>query len=110
MAVKIGNVNTFPDVYADKEQVMKIFEESAEVFSAWEHWNLWRERCERAITDIEKHTRGVYEADYRRYLLEECADVIQAICNLLAALGVEDFTEWMQVVEEKNRDRGRYGL
>lgn len=105
MSVKIGTVNTFPDVEADKEQVMKVLEESAEVFGAWQEWITWEGRKD---TSKDNYAASVRAYDAKNYLFEECADVIQAVSNLLAALGVEDFTEWMGIVEEKNRDRGRY--
>ena len=107
MSVKIGVVNTFPEVYPDKEQALKVLEESAEVFGAWQEWAIWDAKTSTAENT---YAASVHAYDTKNYLFEECADVIQAVCNLLAALGVEDFTEWMQVVEEKNRDRGRYGL
>ena len=66
----LGEVRTFPNVRADKEQALKPLEEAAEVFSAWESWT---ECC--GSTD---------------QILEEIADCITACCNLAAALGCED--------------------
>lgn len=40
-------------------------------------------------------------------LLDECADVIQATCNLVAAFNVEDFTDEMTECADRNRRRGR---
>lgn len=34
-------------------------------------------------------------------------DVIQAVCNLLVAVGVDDMTEVMERCEQRNRERGR---
>lgn len=84
MAVEIGTVQTFPDVKPDKAQALKVLEEAAEVFGAWQ--------------------LGDEDAGY---LLDECADVIQATCNLLAACGVEDFTEDMELCRRRNVKRGR---
>ena len=44
---------------------------------------------------------------WRKRVLEECADVIQATLNLVAALGVEDFRPYLKACEERNRERGR---
>lgn len=67
--VYVGKVPVFAGVKADKAQVLKIAEECCEVYSAWE--------------DYEKVGRFAQEADA---LLAECADVIQAICNLVYAV------------------------
>ena len=88
--VRIGDVATFPHAKSDKEQAKKILEESAEVYAAWELWNQrpWSESRTNALKD-------------------ECADAITAVANMLAALGVDDFTECMQACEARNRERGR---
>lgn len=102
MAVKIGMVATFADVKADKTQAVKILEESAEVFSAWENdngcdgWG-YCAKCKSAYNKC-------YE---NRLLIDECADVIQAVCNLLAALGVDDLTAVLDRCKQKNIERGR---
>ena len=90
MAITIGEVATFPHAKADKEQAKKILEESAEVYAAWELWNQrqWSESRTDALKD-------------------ECADVITSVANMLAAIGVEDFTEYMQACERRNHARGR---
>ena len=100
MSVNIGMVNTFPNVKPDKAQVMKIAEETLEVFSAWEVWV----RHPATYTDMSSFMREKY---CRNRLLDECADVIQATSNLIAALGVEDFTPYMQACKERNLERGR---
>lgn len=88
--VRIGEVATFPDVQPDKEQAKKILEEAAETFAAWQAWENepWRISRTEALRD-------------------ECADVIQAVANMLAAVGVEDFTGDMERCEARNRERGR---
>ena len=105
MAVKIGTVNTFPNVEPDKEQALKILEESAEVFGAWQEWSYWNGRID--ISENE-YAAAVRAHDAKGYLCEECADLVTAVSNLLAALGVTNLYEWLQVVEGKNRDRGHY--
>lgn len=92
--IKIGSVRTFPGARPDKAQVMKIAEEEHEVYSAWEAWVDGKD--------------GPDAAMLRSDLTDECADVIQATLNLVAALGVEDFTPYMEACEQRNRDRGRY--
>ena len=92
MDVRIGKVATFAEVAPDKAQVMKVLEEAAEVFSAWEDW-----RCRHMELD----------PLYKWHLLSECADVVQATCNLIAALGVEDFAPYMYECRKRNEAMGR---
>lgn len=89
-SVKIGEVATFPAVKPDKAQALKVLEEAAEVFGAWQ---------------------AGYDHDHpnpsRRPILDECADVIQAVCNLVAAYGVTDFAPYMDMCKRRNEERGR---
>lgn len=85
-----SSVRTFCWVSPDKEQVMKVAEEALETFSAWENY------------------RDLQSDGNRTSLINECCDVIQATCNLLAALGVDDLTEGMGACERRNERRGRY--
>ena len=39
MIVEIGSVRTFPDVRPDKAQALKVVEEAAEVYAAWQDWS-----------------------------------------------------------------------
>lgn len=94
MAIEIGTVQTFGDVKKDKAQALKVLEEAAEVFGAWQLWD-----------DLEPdEKRDVFNAGC---LMSECADVIQATCNLLAAYGVTDFTGFMEECQKRNAERGR---
>lgn len=43
----------------------------------------------------------------RTRLLDECADVVQAVANLVGALGVDDIRPQMAACERRNRERGR---
>ena len=90
MRVEIGSVAAFRDVRPDKAQALKPLEEAAEVFGALQSTHLPEDRR-------------------RERILDECADVIQATINLVAAFGVEDFGPWMKECERRNRERGRYG-
>lgn len=91
--VKLTNVRAFPGVQPTKEQTVKVLEEAAEVFGAWQ------------VRDV------VDEGDIGRstaYVLDEIADTITACCNLAASLGVTDLTPYLARCEERNRRRGRY--
>lgn len=88
--VKIGDVQTFREVRPDKAQALKVVEEACEVFGAWQ-----------------TASRSVYAWTDRLALLDECADVIQATCNLIAALGIEDFAPYIQACKKRNEERGR---
>ena len=87
MSVYIGEVATFADVADTKEQAVKVLEEAAEVFGAWQEWN--REGLE------------------LQPLKSECADLIQATCNLLAAIGVPIMNYQMDECRTRNEERGR---
>ncbi len=94
MAVEIGTVQTFPDVKPDKAQALKVLEEAAEVFGAWQLWD-----------DLDQDEKG--DGFNVICMMNECADVIQATCNLLAAYEVKDFTYFMESCRERNVERGR---
>lgn len=85
MAVEIGTVQTFAEVKPDKAQALKVLEEAAEVFGAWQ-----------LLRDVDTGC-----------LMNECADVIQATCNLLAAYDIQDFTDFMEACRKRNVERGR---
>lgn len=91
MAVEIGTVQTFDNVKPDKAQALKVLEEAAEVFGAWQKWQ--KRPCDDERGDVA--------------LLDECADVIQATCNLIAALGVGNFAGSMRRCKKRNVVRGR---
>lgn len=88
--VNIGEVATFPGVKADKAQALKVLEEAAEVFGALQA----ADECNQPNLS-------------RLLVLNECADNIQATCNLLAALGVTDFAPYMDMCRKRNEERGR---
>lgn len=74
--------------------MLKPLEEAAEVFAAWQSWN-----------EIKDQSLSIFYK--QNELLDECVGVIQAVCNLMAALGVQDLTPYMQACEERNHKRGR---
>lgn len=88
--VRVGSVRRFDHVKPDKAQALKPLEEAAEVLEAWKDWDAF-----------------VASGEAEHDLLDECADVIQATLNLVAALGVEDFRPYMKACERRNRGRGR---
>lgn len=90
-SVNIGKVATFPGVKPDKAQALKVLEEAAEVFGAWQAFN----------ADQDGNTSAIF------LLLDECADVIQAVSNLVAALNVVNFAPYMDDCRERNEERGR---
>lgn len=90
-SVNIGEVATFPGVKPDKAQALKVLEEAAEVFGAWQ-----------AFDDGESPALSKWR------VLAECADVIQATCNLLAGMGVADFTPYVAMCRTRNEERGRF--
>lgn len=93
--VNVGAVRVFDHVAPDKAQALKPLEEAAEVFGAWQLME--------GIEDT-----GVWEKR-RLVLLDECADVIQATLNLVAALRCDDMRLAMTRCEDRNRSRGRIG-
>ena len=104
-AVHIGDVQVFRDLRVDKQQALKPLEEAAEVFGAYQ-------RVERVALDVLDASGSEAESMWvsiveARDLVDECADVIQATCNLLAALGVDDLSDVMERCRARNAARGR---
>jgi len=93
--VHVGSVRRFDEVKPDKAQALKVLEEAAEVFGAWQAWQ------------ENGPTMDNTEAGLVDRIIDECADVIQATLNLVAAYGVEDFRPYLKACERRNRERGR---
>lgn len=93
----LGEIRPFPAIKADKAQATKILEESSEIFSAWENYS-------RALLDADAQEAALSKQD----LLDECADAIMAISNMIFALGVTDFAPYMRKCFRRNEERGRY--
>lgn len=102
--IKLGGIRAFPNAQPTKEQAVKVLEEAAEVFGAWQE----AEISKTAYADPEEREVSGYAFGYGEVLLDEIADTIQASCNLAAALGVTDLTPYLARCEERNRHRGRY--
>ena len=90
----MGTVQTFAKVEPDKAQALKVLEEADEVFGEWQLWD--------GLDPDDKEDGFELVC-----LMNECADVIQATCNLLAAYGITDFTYQMDACRKRNAERGR---
>lgn len=89
------NMRVFNDVDDGKGQALKPLEEAAEVFGAWREFDsmrnvpAWR--------------------DMREGVIDECMDTVQAVANLLAAVGATqgDVDAAIRRMDERNWGRGR---
>lgn len=96
MSVRIGEVNTFVSPQADAYQASKVCEEAVEVLQA--------------VLEYAEEQDDFYREQYLDDVLSECCDVIQATCNLVAALGISDLRKEMRLCRKRNEMRGRsYG-
>lgn len=86
--VELGSVAVFDNVECSKAQAMKVLEEAAEVFGAWQK--------------LDKDTFSD-PSD----LIAELCDVIQACCNMAIATGCDDLRLALWDCEDRNRKRGR---
>lgn len=100
MAVYIGDVQPVNCASCSREQSEKILSEAAEVFGAVDAYAL--NECCYAGTHLEE-----YMTIFKRGVLDECADLITAVCGVISALGVDDFSDYMRACEQRNRERGR---
>lgn len=92
----VGDVKPFKYVYADdRQQFTRPLEEAAEFFVAWHFW-------------IQRRDNQRYSAKARDKMLDKAADVIQAIVNCVASVGIDDMSELMRRCEKRNTKRGRY--
>lgn len=82
-------VHPFPGLDPGKPQAVKVLEEAAEAFAAWQAWDKGGRGDEAALA-----------------LADELADAVQAACNLAAAAGI-DLAAAMGRCTERNRERGR---
>ena len=94
--MRIGDVKPFRYVYADdRQQFSRPLEEAAEFFAAWHFW-------------IQRRDSQRYSAKAREKMLDKAADVIQAVVNCAASVGIDDMSELMGRCERRNTRRGRY--
>lgn len=76
------------DICDDQEKMHKVLEECAEVFAAWQ-----------------KLDHG--ETADPQELVDEAADLMQALSNLISAYGCSNMVQPMFECRERNRKRGR---
>lgn len=88
-------VRSFADCRNDKAQAVKVLEEAAEAFAAWQA----REK----LPDWERDAWHDLTDD----LADELADVVQAACNLAKGAGC-DLQAAMPRCRRRNEERGRY--
>lgn len=83
---------------APKAQALKPLEEAAEVFGAWQD-------CD----DMRYSPIMTERREYRKDLIDECLDTVQATVNLLAAVGATqgEVDAAIRRMDERNCERGR---
>lgn len=91
------NMRMFNEVNDDKHQALKPLEEAAEVFGAWQ-------KC-----DDSRHAPITMHKVFRKELIDECMDTVQAVANLLAAVGATqgEVDAAIKRLDERNGNRGR---
>lgn len=91
------NMRVFRKVEDTKPQVLKPLEEAAEIYGAWQKYD-----------DVRYATTTIRWA-FREDLIDECMDTVQAIANLLAAVGATqgEVDAAIKRMDERNWDRGR---
>ena len=91
------NLRTFREVRDDRAQALKPLEEAAEVFGAWQaRYNM---------RFASRDAQGAFLDD----LIDECMDTVQAVANLLAAVGATqgEVDAAIRRMDERNCERGR---
>lgn len=90
------NMRVFNEVKDSKGQALKPLEEAAEVFGAWQKCN------------VQYTSEKMYRV-FRKDLIDECMDTVQAVANLLAAVGATqgEVDAAIKRMDERNWDRGR---
>lgn len=95
--MRIDDVTTWDTGCDECGQARKLLEEAGEVVDA-----------AAVLWGAENYGAGPSEVSAARAaLLRECADAVQAVCNLVSKLGVGDFAPFMRECEERQRERGR---
>ena len=93
MPVHVGDVYTVQGARANKAQALKILEEAAEVFAAWQ------------VLSLEFSQIGKEAAE--EVLVSEIADLITAACGMIAGLGFWEAAEAFELCKMHNEKRGR---
>ena len=95
----IGEVATFAWTRNDKAQALKPLEEAAEVFGKWQ---AMKQECSDDCRECDCWCIN------HSLLIDECADVIQSVVNLLDSMGVTDMALAMDECKERNEERRRF--
>ena len=90
------NMRVFNDVGDRKGQALKPLEEAAGVFGAWQKRNV-------------RYTSGKMCKAFSDELIDECMGTVQAVANLLAAVGATqgEVDAAIKRMDERNEGRGR---
>lgn len=96
--MRVVATEPFIDLKPDKEQAVKVLEEAAELYAAWQLYEQAKK-----LGDEKR------EAAARRHFEDEAADVVQAVGNLCDSEGVNDLRRAQKACNMRNRLRGRYG-
>ena len=91
------NMRAFDEVEDGKGQALKPLEEAAEAFGAWQKF------------DGTRHAATTVRRASRKDLIDGCMDTVQAVANLLAAVGATqgEVDAAIERMDARNRDRGR---
>lgn len=92
------NMRVFNEVKDNKGQALKPLEEAAEVFGAW-----------RELDSMRPPAFKQDRVGMRNCLIDECMDTVQAVANVLAAVGATqgEVDAAVKRMDERNWDRGR---
>lgn len=96
--MRVVSTEPFPGLEPSKEQAVKILEEAAELYAAWQIYEQAKK-----LGDEKR------ESAARRHFEDEAADVVQAVGNLCDSEGVSDLRVAQKACVMRNRLRGRYG-
>lgn len=92
------NMRVFRKVEDSKHQALKPLEEAAEIFGAWQELDSMRNSPFLSAW-----------RDMRDDLIDECLDTVQAVANMLAAVGATqgEVDAAIMRMDERNEGRGR---
>lgn len=91
------NTRVFRKVEDSKPQVLKPLEEAAEIYGAWQKY------------DVMRYAPGSIRKVFREELIDECLNTVQAVANVLAAVGTTqgEADAAIRRMDERNSGRGR---
>lgn len=91
------NMRVFRKVEDTKPQALKPLEEAAEIYGAWQKYD-----------DMQYAPEAIRKV-FREELIDECMDTVQAVANMLAAVGATqgEVDAAIMRMDERNEGRGR---